>query len=105
MATKQVFSGDLFIAKGDILGVNQTGVGYINDQEVIRLFFRATIGESNPRDRLLVTGTPNIELEIKEGLNGDIATCSLIVNAIPIVCRSRPGLRTMGDIEPISCSL
>lgn len=103
VATKQVFSGDLFIGKGDILGMNQTGVGYINNQEVIRLFFRATIGEPNPRDRVLITGTPNLELEVKEGLNGDIATCSLIVNAIPVVCQARPGLRTMADIEPIGC--
>ncbi len=103
LATKQVFSGDLFIGNGDILGVNQIGLGYVNNKEVIRLFFRATIGEPNPRDRILISGTPNMEVEIKGGLHGDLATCDLIVNAIPIVLNANPGLRTMADIEPISC--
>jgi len=104
VATKQVFVKDTFIAKGDSLGVNQIGRGFIGQKEVIRLYFRATIGEPASKDRIIIQGVPEIEMEIKGGLNGDEATCSLIVNAIPNVLRAAPGLRTMADIEPIAYS-
>ncbi len=103
IASKQVFFGDIFIAKGDILGVNQTGRGFVGKEEVIRLLFRATIGEPDPRDKVKIFGknTP-MEIEIKGGLNGDTATCSILVNAVPFVVNATPGLRTMADIQPIS---
>jgi 4-hydroxy-tetrahydrodipicolinate reductase len=104
IAHKQVFTEDLFIGKGDILGVTQTGYGYVNNKEVIKLFFRATIGEEQVRDKIKIIGTPSIEMEIKNGLNGDIATAAIIVNAIPFIKRATPGLHTMADILPISCS-
>ena len=42
-------------------------------------------------------------MTIKNGVNGDIATCAITMNAIPIVINAKPGLRTMADVEPISC--
>jgi len=70
---------------------------------VITLVFRAAIGEPEPCDRILIEGTPDIDMTIKEGINGDIATCAIVVNAIPAVIKAPAGLRTMADIEPISC--
>jgi hypothetical protein len=103
IATQQVFFGDIFIAKGDILGVNQIGRAFVGQNEVIRLVFRATIGEPEPRDRIRVYGKNKpMDIEIKGGLNGDTATCSILVNAVRFVVNASPGLRTMGDIQPIS---
>ena len=82
--------------------MNQIGRGYVDNQEVITLAFRASIGESRPRDRILIEGTPQIDMTIKEGVNGDTATCAMVVNAIPVVIAAPPGLRTMVDINPIS---
>ncbi|UCE83449.1 MAG: dihydrodipicolinate reductase [Deltaproteobacteria bacterium] len=102
IASQPVTTGNRTIEAGKALGVNQIGRGYTNDKELITLVFRATIGEPEPRDRILIRGTPDIDLSIKQGINGDTATCAIIVNAIPVVIQSPPGLRTMADISPIS---
>ncbi len=90
------------VPAGHATGVNQTGRGYAGNSEVLTLVFRATVGESRPRDRIRVRGTPEIDLTIAGGINGDVATCSIVTNAIPIIHHAAPGLRTMVDIAAIS---
>ena len=92
----------LAIERGKALGVSQIGRGYVGDKELITLVFRATIGEPEPRDRIVIQGTPSIDMAIENGVNGDTATCAIIVNAIPVVIQAPAGLRTMADINPIS---
>lgn len=94
---------DLTIEAGDCLGVSQTGRGMKNGEEVITLVFRAAIGLPDPCDRVVITGEPGLEAIIAGGVNGDIATCAMVANAIHVVGQARPGLRTMADIAPISC--
>lgn len=102
IAQEEVKTKDMTIPAGDVLGVEQIGRCYVKNEPVITLNFRAAIGESESQDRVLVKGTPDLDMVIKDGVNGDIATCAMIVNAIPIVIEARPGLRTMADIEPVS---
>ena len=90
------------VQPGMATGVSQTGRGYVDGEEVLTLVFRATVGEKEPRDRVRIEGTPEIDLTIPGGINGDIATCAIITNAIPVVMDAPPGLRTMVDIPPIS---
>jgi len=102
IASREIATADLAIERGKALGVSQIGRGYVGDRELITLVFRATIGESDPRDRILIQGTPSIDMAIENGVNGDTATCAIIVNAIPVVIQAPAGLRTMADINPIS---
>jgi 4-hydroxy-tetrahydrodipicolinate reductase len=102
IADRQVVAGDRTIEPGKTLGINQVGRGYQEGKELITLLFRATIGEQQPRDRILLEGSPHIDMVIKEGLNGDSATCAIVVNAIPVVVKGPAGLRTMADINPIT---
>ena len=102
IASQKVSTANLTIEPNKALGVNQVGRGYIGDKELITLVFRATIGEPKPRDRVFIQGTPTIDMAIEEGVNGDTATCAIIVNAIPVVIQAPAGLRTMADINPIS---
>jgi hypothetical protein len=102
LAEKTVVSENRTIEAGKALGVNQIGRAYIDSKEVITLVFRAAIGEPDPRDRIVIQGNPDIDMAISKGVNGDTATCAIIVNAIPIVIEAQPGLRTMADISPIS---
>ncbi|MGE5845884.1 MAG: dihydrodipicolinate reductase [Ignavibacteria bacterium] len=101
-AKKNVKVKSIKIKKGNALGVKQIGRGIRNGEEVITLLFKAAIGEKNPRDRIIIDGTPKIDMKIKDGINGDIATCAITVNAIPAVIKAAPGLRTMADIETVS---
>ncbi len=103
IAEKEIKTDSLTIKAGDALGVQQIGRGEKDGKELIRLVFRASIGEPNPRDRIIIDGVPRIDSTIKDGMNGDIATCAITVNAISSIVKAKPGLRTMADIEPVSC--
>jgi hypothetical protein len=102
LAEKPVVTANRTIEPGKALGVNQIGRAYVDSKEVITLVFRASIGEPDPRDRIVIQGNPDIDMAINKGVNGDTATCAIIVNAIPVVIQAQPGLRTMADIAPIS---
>ncbi|NMC31289.1 MAG: dihydrodipicolinate reductase [Veillonellaceae bacterium] len=103
VAATDVPLGDGVIAAGKVLGVRQIGRGIVGGREAITLFFRAAIGEPESRDRIIIDGEPSIDSCIKGGVNGDVATCAILINAIPDVMKARPGLRTMADIEPLAC--
>ena len=91
------------MAESDVVaGIQQIGKGYVNGEEKITLLFRAAIGEKNPRDTVEIKGVPEITSTIAGGINGDIATCAIIVNAIKAVMNASPGLKTMTDIPVIS---
>jgi 4-hydroxy-tetrahydrodipicolinate reductase len=90
------------IAKGDAMGVRQEGNGYMNGEVKIRLVFQATVGEPESYDEVIIEGTPRIHSRITGGVNGDVATCAITLNAIPQILRSTPGLKTMVDIAPVS---
>ena len=96
---------------GRCAGVLQTGRGYHNGREVLTLIFKAAVGQSmhngesiESQERIQINGTPAYDLIIPGGINGDIATCAVIANAIPIIASAAPGLRTMIDIPPLSCA-
>ncbi|HYA02442.1 MAG TPA: dihydrodipicolinate reductase [Syntrophobacteria bacterium] len=103
IATQKVTTPEITIQPGRAVGVQQVGCGYMDGDEVITLIFRAALGEPNPRDRIVIEGVPDIELTIKDGIHGDIATCAIMVNAIPAVIKAPPGLRTMADVGLIAC--
>ncbi len=93
------------MAKSDVVaGVQQIGKGYVQGEEKITLLFRAAIGEKNPRDTIEIKGIPEITSTIAGGINGDVATCAIIVNAIKSIIDTSPGLKTMTDISLISSS-
>ena len=98
IATERIVTPALTIEPGRVTGVRQIGRAFAQGREVINLVFQATVGEPNPRDRIIIEGSPHVELAIKNGINGDIATCAILVNAIPALVRAAPGLRTMADI-------
>ena len=102
VAEQRLQTSELNVEPGQVLGVSQVGYGYAHGQRVIALVFRAALGEPESYERILIHGKPEIDMTIKGGVHGDIATSAIVVNAIPAVMRARPGLRTMADMELIS---
>lgn len=92
----QTDSGKL--RRGEVAGVRQVARGYKNDREVITLVFEAAVGIEEPHDTIRITGDPNFSSNIDGGVNGDIATSAIIVNAVRAITRAKPGLNTMLDI-------
>lgn len=66
------------------------------------MIFQATVGEPESFDQIDISGNPNIQSKIHGGVNGDVATCAIVVNTLPQILRSTPGLKTMGDIPLVS---
>jgi hypothetical protein len=101
---KRITTGYKPIEKGMARGVEQFGRGFIGNKEVIKLHFRAAVGEPKSFDRIEIKGDPNIVSVIDGGVNGDIATCAIVLNAIRSVIASAPGLKTMLDIPAVTFS-
>jgi len=100
IAEREVRSDHITVQPGQAAGVHQLGLAYVGNEEKIRLDFRASLGEPDPQDTVIFAGVPDLRFTVPGGINGDIATCSMLTNAIPTVIAAPPGLRTMADIQP-----
>jgi 4-hydroxy-tetrahydrodipicolinate reductase len=102
IADRQIDSGYKPIAGGMACGVQQVGRGFVGDREVVTLNFRAAVGEPDSYDQVQIDGEPTIKSRIPGGVNGDIATCAITLNAVRSVLEATPGLKTMAQIPPIA---
>jgi 4-hydroxy-tetrahydrodipicolinate reductase len=101
MAERETTSPYLTVAKGQAAGVEQIAVGKMHGKEIVRMEFRAYLGAPESHDTVYITGMPNLETTVKGGIQGDIATAAMAVNAMPRVIAAAPGLVTMKDIPPV----
>lgn len=101
-AEKDIETSQLHIPKGHVAGVCQIGRAYADDQLKISLIFQATVGEKHSYDEVIIKGTPNIRSKIEGGINGDVATSAIVINACAGILKASPGLRTMTDIPLVS---
>jgi hypothetical protein len=98
IAEVAVASDYIKVEPGQVAGIDQTGWGIRNGEQVITLNLQAYLGCPDPRESIAVDGQPPVELTIKGGVHGDIATAAVAVNSIPRVINARPGLTTMKDL-------
>lgn len=105
IAEQEITVGYKPIKIGMACGVEQIGRGFVGNKEVITLHFRAAVGEPKSFDTIRVSGNPNINSTIEGGVNGDVATCAITLNAIHSVLLAQPGLVTMSDIPAVAYSV
>lgn len=98
VATERVASPDLEVAPGDCSGVVQLGLGKEGDKVRVRLEFEAYLGAPESYDEVEIAGSPALRSRVEGGIPGDLATASIVVNAIPRVLAAPPGLITMRDL-------
>jgi 4-hydroxy-tetrahydrodipicolinate reductase len=104
IAESDVKGDDWIVTAGHATGVQQTGRAFVGDREVLTLNFRAAVGQNAPHDSVHISGTPALNLTIPGGVNGDVGTCAVVANAIPVIANATPGLHTMVDLPPLSCA-
>jgi len=102
VASKRIDGAATAVEAGAAAGVQQIGRGFVGSEEKITLTFRASIGEPSPEDTVELLGIPHLVSTIPGGVHGDVATCAITLNAVGQLLRSRPGLRTMADLPPVS---
>jgi 4-hydroxy-tetrahydrodipicolinate reductase len=103
VANQKEGAGYTLIENGHARGVEQVGTGFIGDEPKITLHFKAAVGEEQSYDKIEIDGTPSFTSRIEGGVNGDIATSAITVNALAAVMKSAPGLKTMLDIPVPAC--
>ena len=102
IADREIITDTMRIPIGHAAGVQQIGKGYVGNEDKIILVFRASVGEPNPQDSIEIKGIPTIKSIIEGGVNGDVATCAITINALKQIIKTQPGLRTMADISMVS---
>jgi hypothetical protein len=98
LATVTISSEFLAVDPGYVAGIIQDGVGYRKGQSAIHLHLEAYLGAPESYDACEILGSPPLSMKIAGGIQGDIATASMVVNAIPKVLAAKPGLHTMRDL-------
>jgi 2,4-diaminopentanoate dehydrogenase len=104
IADTEVCCDFVTLKPGQVIGVKQVGRGFIDSKELVTLDFQAYLGAKESYDAVYIDGRPNMEVLIKGGINGDIATAAIVVNSVKRVIEAPPGLITMKDL-PIVCAL
>ena len=88
----------LRVPAGAAAGIHQSARGYRDGELAISLDLQMYVGAESPRDHVLVDGDPPIDATIAGGVAGDVATAAMVVNVIPKVLASPPGVLTMRDL-------
>jgi 4-hydroxy-tetrahydrodipicolinate reductase len=98
IALAPVESQFLKVAAGRVCGIVQDGVGYVSGEPRIVLHMEAYLGAPETYDRVVVEGSPRLDVKASGGYHGDVATASITVNTIPRVLEATPGLHTMRSL-------
>jgi len=86
------------VEPGQVCGIIQDGVGYVNGKPIIKLHLEAYLGAPESFEAIRVKGNPPLSMKLAGGIHGDVATASIVVNSIPKILRAAPGVRTMKDM-------
>src|SRR3954468_3712616 len=98
IATVTISSEFLAVDPGYVCGIIQDGAGYRNGEPVIRLHLEAYLGAPESYDAIEIDGSPRLSTKVAGGIQGDIATASIVVNSIAKILAAPPGLHTMRDL-------
>ncbi|MCC6671225.1 MAG: dihydrodipicolinate reductase [Planctomycetes bacterium] len=90
----------LTVAKGQVAGIRNIGLGKRRGETVVELDLSMYVGAPDPRDEVHLAGEPSLKLVFEGGVPGDQATAAILVNTIPQVVAAPPGLKTILDIAP-----
>ncbi|MEM2889389.1 MAG: dihydrodipicolinate reductase [Candidatus Bathyarchaeia archaeon] len=99
VAEKPVKSKAIKVESGKVAGLRQSARGVLHGKSVITLLFEAYIGADEEYDSVTIDGVPRICEKISPCIHGDLATAAIVVNMIPKLVNSEPGLKTMKDLS------
>jgi 2,4-diaminopentanoate dehydrogenase len=86
------------VAKGHTCGLHQRAVGTVAGEAKIILDLQMFLDAKNPHDTIVVQGEPSLNLTLNGGVAGDAATVAALVNIVPRLLASAPGVRLMTEL-------
>lgn len=99
MADRDITTPHVDVAAGQVAGIHHAITGFRRDHPLITLDLKMYVGAENPHDAVRIDGTPPIDLVVQGGIFGDTATIAALVNAVPLILNTEPGLRTIKDLR------
>ena len=99
IADKEIKDKDISISSGRVRGVRGYGIGLKNNREIIRVEFVAAAGVEEEFEEIIIEGVPRIVWRSLGGTPGDIATVAVVLNYVPIVLDSEPGLKIVTRLK------
>lgn len=85
----------LEVKPGDVAGLHQVAQGIVGGEARILLDLQMSVGARDPRDTVDLIGDPPLRMNLEGGTPGDAATVARLVNSLPRVLESPPGLVTL----------
>lgn len=101
MADDLVVTPYLRVEAGSVAGVHQRVEARSRSGVALSLDLRMYVGAKDPVDRVIIKGSPDLDLRLDGGIHGDVATAAMVVNLMPRIVAARPGFLTMDDL-PVS---
>lgn len=98
LADAEISTPFLTAPSGSVAGIHHSITGYVGGRPLLSLDLKMFVGAEEPRDAVRVVGDPPVDLVVRGGIFGDTATVATLINAIPLVLRASPGLKTMMDL-------
>jgi 2,4-diaminopentanoate dehydrogenase len=90
------------IQPGEVAGCSMRGRGFVGGKARIEMIHPQQIEPqlegTETGDHIVISGTPDINLQIKPEVPGGVGTIAMCVNMIPQVLNASPGLKTMLDL-------
>jgi len=86
------------VACGQTRGLHQRALGIVDGLPRITLNLVMALNEPDPHDTLIVRGRPRLQLTLAGGVAGDDATVAALINTVPRILGSGPGVRLPTDL-------
>jgi 4-hydroxy-tetrahydrodipicolinate reductase len=86
------------VAEGRVLGLHQIARVRAAEEVKVELDLTMAVGVAEAFDRIEIQGDPPVNLTVTGGFHGDRATVGCVVNAIPFIVASPPGVQTVVTI-------
>jgi 4-hydroxy-tetrahydrodipicolinate reductase len=98
IAERKIVTPYTTVETGNVAGLKSIAHGIKNETPAIILEFISHAAVKDEYDSISIRGVPDIFERIIRGVHGDLGTAAVVVNMIPHVLNSRPGLVTMKDL-------
>jgi len=102
ISQKKVKTDFVNVEPGLAAGVRQIGKGIAAGKALVTMEFIAYVGAPESYDTIYIEGKPDMEIVIKGGIHGDIATAAMMVNTVPRVIAAPSGFITMKDLPIVT---
>lgn len=103
VADKLIVTDHFRVEPGQTAGLHQIVKAETTEGYSIYLDLKMYQGAKDPHDTIRLASDPPVEATIKNGVAGDLATVAALVNAVPRLLDSRPGVRLMTELSVPRC--